>query len=84
MEGPCEPKRLLWTAVQAAEALAISPRKLWSLTNSGDVPCVRIGRCVRYVPDELSAWIDQRRTSRTDVTDSRSSRNRASIVTSAA
>jgi hypothetical protein len=33
----------LLTPKHAAERLAISPRKLWSLTACGDVPCVRIG-----------------------------------------
>lgn len=48
----------LLTARQAAAALAISARKLWSLTNIGDVPSVRIGRAVRYDPADLAAWID--------------------------
>jgi len=48
---------LLWTPKQAAEALAISPRKLWSLTASGEVPHVRIGRSVRYSLDDLQIWI---------------------------
>lgn len=42
----------------AARRLAISPRKLWELTNRGEIPCVRIGRAVRYDPEDLRAWID--------------------------
>ncbi|MFQ5734470.1 MAG: helix-turn-helix transcriptional regulator [Planctomycetaceae bacterium] len=50
---------LLLTAPQAAKALAISPRKLWGLTASGEIPHVRIGRrSVRYPVDELQRWID--------------------------
>ncbi len=48
---------LLLTPQQAAQALAISPRKLWSLTASGDIPCVRLGKCVRYPVDQLQQWI---------------------------
>ena len=48
---------LLLTPTKAAEALAISPRKLWSMTNSGELPHVRLGRCVRYPVAELQAWI---------------------------
>jgi len=48
---------LLLTAQQAAEVLAISPRKLWSMTASGEIPHLRIGRCVRYSVDDLKAWI---------------------------
>jgi excisionase family DNA binding protein len=50
---------LLLTAKQAAECLALSPRKLWSLTAGGDVPCVRIGRALRYSREDFREWIDQ-------------------------
>lgn len=46
---------------KAAELLTISPRKLWELTNRGEVPCVRIGKSVRYLPEDLRAWIDSLR-----------------------
>jgi excisionase family DNA binding protein len=49
---------LLLTSRQAAQALAISERKLWDLTKCGDIPVVRFGRCVRYAPADLQAWID--------------------------
>ncbi len=52
---------LLLSPKQAAEALAISPRKLWSLTASGEIPHVKIGRCVRYLLDDLTAWVDERK-----------------------
>lgn len=42
---------------EAAQALGISPRKLWELTASGDIRCVRIGRSVRYDADDLRAWV---------------------------
>ncbi len=58
------PDVLLWTAKQAAEALSISQRKLWELTNCREIPCVRIGKCVRYSPDDLRAWIDSRKGKR--------------------
>ena len=44
---------------EAAELLAISPRKLWGLTASGALPHIRIGRCVRYAIDDLREMIDQ-------------------------
>ena len=52
---------MLVTAGIAAEILAISPRKLWALTASGEIPCVRFGRSVRYAPDDLAAWIESRK-----------------------
>jgi excisionase family DNA binding protein len=52
--------KLLLTPQQAAEALAISPRKLWGMTASGEIPHVRLGRCVRYRPESLVAYLASR------------------------
>jgi len=49
---------LLLNAADASKALAISPRKLWSLTASGELPAIRIGRSVRYDIADLRAFID--------------------------
>ena len=46
---------------EVASILAISPRKLWSLTASGEIPCVKIDRAVRYDREDLRAWIDRRK-----------------------
>jgi excisionase family DNA binding protein len=54
---PSKPALLL-TPQEAAEALAISPRKLWGMTASGEIPCVRLGRSVRYPVNDLQRWID--------------------------
>lgn len=52
-----DPPTLLLTADQAAKALAISPRALWTLTKCGEVPSIRLGRSVRYSVDQLREWI---------------------------
>ncbi len=44
----------------AAELLAISPRTLWTLTASGDIESVRIGRAVRYRLATLERYAEQR------------------------
>jgi predicted DNA-binding transcriptional regulator AlpA len=54
--------QLTLRARQAAKALGISPRTLWSLTAPrGPIPCVRIGRgkrqSVMYPIAELQAWL---------------------------
>ena len=51
---------LLLTPEQAAKALAISPRKLWGITAAGEIPHLRIGRCVRYPVQDLQRWIESR------------------------
>jgi excisionase family DNA binding protein len=48
----------LLTPQQAAATLAIGRRKLWSLTASGEIMCVRIGRLVRYRPGDLQEFVD--------------------------
>ena len=53
---------LLLNAKEAAEALAISPRKLWGMTASGEIPHVRIDRSVRYPVDDLKRWINEQKT----------------------
>lgn len=50
---------LLVNARTAAAILCISERTLWTLTDQRDVPCVRIGRAVRYDRRDLMAWIDK-------------------------
>ncbi len=52
---------LLLTASQAADSLAISPRKLWGMTTSGEIPHIRLGRCVWYPVADLQRWIDQQK-----------------------
>ena len=59
-----DPPRLLLRSTEAAQRLALSPRKLWSLTASRQIPCVRVGRCVRYDPRDLQTWVDQQKGGR--------------------
>jgi hypothetical protein len=50
--------RLLLSAREAAAALSICEKTLWSITRPrGDLPCVRIGRRVLYSVVELNRRI---------------------------
>lgn len=52
------PVRLLLSQAQAARALSISARTLWSMSQPrGPIPCVRLGGRVLYSLDALRAWI---------------------------
>lgn len=42
---------------QAAQALGIGERLLWSKTNAGEIPCVRIGRAVVYPIEALRVYL---------------------------
>ncbi len=51
------PMQRLLRVSEAARLLAISERKLWELTNCGEIPALHIGRAVRYDAQDLEAWI---------------------------
>lgn len=51
---------LAYRAPAAAKALGIGVRLLWEKTNSGEIPCVRIGRTVVYPVHMLREWLTQR------------------------
>ena len=55
--GIGDPPALL-RSVDAANWLKISPRKLWQLSNTGQIPVVRIGRSVRYRFGDLLKFVD--------------------------
>ena len=55
-------KVLLITPQEAAKTLSISPRKLWALSASDEIPVVRIGRSVRYAIDDLKQWINMQKS----------------------
>ena len=52
----------LLTVKNAAKYLSISERKLWSLTECGDIPAVKFGRCVRYDVADIDAFISKQKT----------------------
>lgn len=60
--SPAPPVQLLLTPPEAARALSISPRKLWSLTKAGAIRAVRIDRSVRYSVVDLAAFVESRRS----------------------
>lgn len=51
--------KLLVTSREAARMLSICERTLWTLTNTGLLGAVRIGRSVRYAVTDLEAYIDR-------------------------
>ena len=63
-QEPCRFPKLLRPR-EAAEALCISERTLWTLTKLGEIPCVRLGRSVRYDPGDLRDRIQALKTQRT-------------------
>ena len=48
----------LLLASEAAALLRITQNRLYDLGKRGVIPCVRIGRQVRFPEDKLLAWLD--------------------------
>ncbi len=47
----------LLTPRETAKRLAISERHLFQLTRIGQIPCVRVGKCVRYNAETIQRWV---------------------------
>jgi len=58
--GSDEPALL--TAQEAAQFLRVSTRHLWTITASGLIPRIKMGRCVRYQMGDLVRYIDALRS----------------------
>lgn len=57
-------KPLLINGRTAARMLGVSERTLWSLTDEGKLPCVRIRRSVRYAVSDLEIFVDKAKSER--------------------
>jgi len=50
--------KLLVDSRQVAKMLDVSPRKLWQMQDSGEMPAaVKIGRLVKWNSEELKGWV---------------------------
>lgn len=54
--------RLGLRPAEAAKALGIGARLLWSETNAGRIPHIRIGRAVVYPVSSLNQWLADQAT----------------------
>jgi predicted DNA-binding transcriptional regulator AlpA len=51
--------RLALRAKDAAIALGIGARLLWSMTNRNEIPHIRLGKAVLYPVDALRTWLSE-------------------------
>lgn len=51
--------RLALRPKEAAKALGIGERLLWSMTNAGEIPHVRLGRAIVYPVAALQEWLEK-------------------------
>lgn len=53
--------KLLLTRVEAAEALSLCEKTLYTLTKQGKLRAIRIGASVRYDLEDLRAFVNQQK-----------------------
>ena len=51
---------ILLTYKDVAKQLDVSERFVAKLVSLGDLPCVKIGRAVRFNPDKIQEWIEKK------------------------
>lgn len=51
---------LLLSPREAAKALSICEKTLWTITQKGEIPVIKIGRLVRYPLEGLKTWIESK------------------------
>jgi excisionase family DNA binding protein len=52
----------LLTPAQAAKLLAVRPSWVYDAARTGQLPCVRVGRHVRFLRSDLERWVSSQRT----------------------
>ena len=57
-QGEAEQGRGLWTTEETADWLAVSPRMVRRLVAERRIPYVKVGRYVRFRPEDVEAWRD--------------------------
>lgn len=53
----------LMTAHQVAELLHLNIYVVYALVRRSEIPAIRIHRTLRFRPEDVRAWVQQRRTS---------------------
>lgn len=47
----------LWTAKRVADFLGIHPQTVYAKSRTGEVPSIRIGRGLRFRPEDIRAYL---------------------------
>ena len=58
-EATHSPSRL-WTVSEVADLLVLKESTIRAYAERGTLPCVRIGNRLRFLPSDISAWIESR------------------------
>jgi excisionase family DNA binding protein len=61
------PAEQLWSAPQAAAFLNIGRNAIYEMAKTGELPNIRIGSRIRFIPAELRGWVARQRASTAEV-----------------
>ena len=61
------PAEQLWNVRQAAAFLNIGRNATYEMANRGELPSIRIGSRIRFIPGELRGWVARQRAPTADV-----------------
>lgn len=56
-----EPVEGLWRVAEVAAFLGVHPKDVYAWALRGDLPCVRLGRRVRFDPGDVRRWVAARK-----------------------
>ena len=59
-------ERILLKPLEAAQVLGIGRSLMYELIARGEIPSVRLGRCLRVSRESLETWIREREQERKD------------------
>jgi excisionase family DNA binding protein len=59
---PIDLREPLLTAAEAATMLAVRPSWIGDAARNGHLPCVRIGKHVRFLRSDLERWVGEHRS----------------------
>lgn len=62
-DRPALTEPLLWDVQQTATALSLSAPHIRRLVGEKRIPYVRVGRLIRFRPDDVRAWLTDKQIS---------------------
>jgi Helix-turn-helix domain len=52
----------LWTPVDLATKWQVRPSWVYKAVESSELPCIRLGKYLRFHPDDIARWLAARRS----------------------
>jgi excisionase family DNA binding protein len=49
----------MWTVADLSSVMKTAPSTIYGWVHEGFIPHIKIGRCVRFRPNEVMAWLDK-------------------------